>query len=178
MRVHIRAPRVSDTGAYTAALRRSREHIEPWNPVDPDGFGDLLRRQGAGIVTFLIIDDAEGGIVGKCNVLNLVRGRFCNATLGYDAYVPYLGTGRMTEGMRLVVDRCFRPGGRGLGLHRLEINVQPDNKRSVALARRLGFRYEGYSPRMLYIRGAWRDHKRFALTAEEWPGAEAAPARG
>ncbi|WP_245687230.1 GNAT family N-acetyltransferase [Streptacidiphilus griseoplanus] len=170
MRVTIRAPKPSDTDAYTEAVLRSADHIGPWNPVEADLPG-LLQKQGPGLRTFLIVDTGDGGLVGKCNVANIVLGRFCNASLGYDSYLPYAGTGRMTEGLRLVVDRCFaaqRDGG--LGLHRLEINVQPDNQRSSAMAKRLGFRLEGYSPRMLYINDAWRDHERYALTAEEWPG--------
>ncbi|WP_435130834.1 GNAT family N-acetyltransferase [Actinacidiphila sp. bgisy144] len=186
MRISIREPRLGDAQAHRAAVLRSAAHLRPWNPVEPDALPELLRRQGDGLRTFLILDEDEdegedeaaasgaagGGIVGVCNVANIVLGRFRNAALGYDSYLPYAGTGRMTRGLRLVVDRCFaaRPGG--LGLHRLEINVQPHNDRSLAMARRLGFRHEGFSPRMLYINGDWRDHERFALTAEEWGAAQ------
>lgn len=170
MRVSIRPPRPEDAAAHRAAVLRSADHLSPWNPVDPDGFHELLRRQGEDLRTFLIVDDEDGGIVGTCNVANIVRARFRNAALGYDSYLPYTGTGRMSAGMRLVVERCFTGYPDGLGLHRLEINVQPDNARSIALAKRLGFRHEGFSPRMLFINDAWRDHERFALTAEEWPG--------
>lgn len=170
MPVHIRPPRASDADVYAAAVRRSADHIGPWNPVDPAGLADLLRRQGPSLSSFLIFDDEDGGLVGRVNVANIVRARFRNGSLGYDSYVPYAGTGRMTEGMRLVLDHCFADGPEGLGLHRLEINVQPENVRSIAMAKRLGFRHEGFSPRMLFINGAWRDHERFALTAEEWPG--------
>jgi ribosomal-protein-alanine N-acetyltransferase len=170
MRVHIRPPEISDAVPYAEAVARSAEHIGAWNPVEADGFHELLRRQSSGLRTFLIIDDETLGIAGKCNVANIVRGRFGNATLGYDSYLPFAGTGRMSEGMRLIVGRCFASYPEGLELHRLEINVQPENNRSIALAKRLGFRHEGFSPRMLYVNGAWRDHERFALTAEEWPG--------
>ncbi|QKW21742.1 GNAT family N-acetyltransferase [Kitasatospora sp. NA04385] len=170
MRVTIRAPRPDDVVPYAEAVRRSAAHIGRWNPVEPDGMPDLLSRQGAGLRTFMVVDTGTGGLVGKCNVANIVMARFCNGVLGYDSYQPFVGTGRMTEGMRLVVERCFTPPERGgLGLHRLEINVQPDNGRSIALARRLGFRHEGFTPRMLFLQDAWRDHERFALTAEEWP---------
>lgn len=175
----IRPPRAGDEVAYAAAVRRSAEHIGRWNPVEPDALPDLLERQGPGLRTFLIFDLETGGLVGKVNVANIVMGRFCNGAFGYDSYLPFAGTGRMTEGLRLVLDRCFAPQtAGGLGLHRVEINVQPDNSRSVALAKRLGFRHEGFAPRMLFMQGAWRDHERFALTAEEWPGSAAADDRG
>jgi ribosomal-protein-alanine N-acetyltransferase len=169
VRVSIREPLQTDAAAHRAAVLRSVDHLRPWNPVEPDGFPELLRRQGADLRTYLIFDEDDGGLVGTCNAANIVRGRFRNAALGYDSYRPYAGTGRMSLGLRLVVDNCFAMRPAGLGLHRLEINVQPDNVRSLAMARRLGFRHEGFSPRMLFINDAWRDHERFALTAEEWP---------
>ncbi|MER6300340.1 GNAT family protein [Kitasatospora sp. NPDC001539] len=172
VRVMIRAPRAEDEVLYAEAVRRSAEHIGRWNPVEPDGLPELLERQGPGLRTFMIFDRDSGGLVGKVNVANIVMGRFCNGALGYDSYLPFAGTGRMTEGLRLVVERCFAAqSAGGLGLHRLEINVQPENQRSIAMAKRLGFRHEGFTPRMLFLQGDWRDHERFALTAEEWPGA-------
>jgi ribosomal-protein-alanine N-acetyltransferase len=54
------------------------------------------------------------------------------------------------------------------GLHRLEANIQPENERSCSLIESLGFRLEALSPRYLRIAGVWRDHKRYALTSEEW----------
>jgi ribosomal-protein-alanine N-acetyltransferase len=186
-RVVVRRAVPADQDMYVEAVTRSYERIRPWNPVDPGDFPELMARQGESLRTFLVLDAADGGLAARVNVSNIVRGRFRNASLGYDAYLPYAGTGRTAEGLAIVVDRCFASpaphatGARvhpdGLELHRLEVNVQPGNTRSLALARRIGFRHEGTSPRMLLINGAWRDHERFALTVEEWPGAAAVLAR-
>ena len=96
-------------------------------------------------------------------ISQIVRGYFQSAYLGYYASARHAGKGLMAESMLLVLDHAFGP----LALHRLEANIQPGNAPSVALARGAGFRLEGYSPRYLLIGGRWRDHERYAITADE-----------
>jgi ribosomal-protein-alanine N-acetyltransferase len=63
------------------------------------------------------------------------------------------------------VDHCFF----GLGLHRVEIAIRPENTASLRVVEKLGFRLEGAAPRYLHIDGGWRDHQLYALTREEVP---------
>jgi len=169
-RVRIRRPVADDEAAYLDAVRRSADFIRPWNPVEsrPGDFHRLLAAiEADDAESYVIVDRTDAGLAGLVNLRGIVRARFQNASLGYNAFLPYAGTGRMREGLELVIEHCFAIE-RGLSLHRLEINVQPGNERSSELARRLGFRLEGRSPRMLYINGAWRDQERYALTVEDW----------
>lgn len=52
-------------------------------------------------------------------------------------------------------------------LHRIEINVRPENKTSLGLARKLNFREEGYKPRYMHINGRWADHVGTAVDQED-----------
>jgi ribosomal-protein-alanine N-acetyltransferase len=72
----------------------------------------------------------------------------------------------MKEGLRLLLRSAFGK----LRLHRVEANVQPENRSSLGLIESLGFLREGYSARYLKIGGRWRDHERWALIAERWRG--------
>jgi ribosomal-protein-alanine N-acetyltransferase len=173
--VSIREPVAEDVTAFVAAVARSRALHHPWlaPPATPAAFDSWLERLRARTphrrhVAFLVLGDGE--LAGYVNVSEIVRGAFDNAYLGYAAFVPWAGRGIMRRGLGLVIRRCFAPeAAGGLGLHRVEANVQPGNEPSRALARALGFRLEGASPRYLHIDGAWRDHERYATTAEEWP---------
>jgi ribosomal-protein-alanine N-acetyltransferase len=104
---------------------------------------------------------STGAIAGMININGIVRGRFQNASLSYAAFAPTAGQGYLTEGLGLVIRHAFEQ----LRLHRLEANIQPGNHASLRLVQRLGFRQEGFSPDMLFIDGAWRDHERWAITA-------------
>lgn len=189
-RVEVRPVAQTDVSSYRLAVAASIDRLARWNAVDAGDLTRHLRAQSDVHRTFVIraLDAGAGhGLVGRVNVTNVVRGRFASATLGYDAYDPYVGCGLFGEGLRLVVDiglRAVEMGG--MGLHRVEANVQPGNVRSARVLRSLGFRHEGETPRMLLLaaRGggtdageAWRDHERYAITREDWPAQPWAPHR-
>ncbi len=176
--VAVGPPTDADLASYADAVRRSAPRLSRFAVPDPDGLGAAMQRQGAAYRIFLIraLDPGPAeGIVGRVNVSTIVRGAYQGATIGYESYDPYAGRGLFTEGLRLVVDACFAPLPGGLGLHRLEANVQPVNIRSAAVLRRLGFVHEGWSPDYLWINGgrdgarAWQDHDRYAAVATDWP---------
>jgi [ribosomal protein S5]-alanine N-acetyltransferase len=79
----------------------------------------------------------------------------------------------MTEALPLALRHAFQT----LELHRVEANIMPTNRSSLALVTRANFRREGYSPRYLKIAGRWRDHERWALLAEDWQRARASRSR-
>ena len=106
----------------------------------------------------------DGAIAGVFTLSEIVRGMFQSAYLGYYAERPYAGRGYMSEGMQLVLRHAFTT----MKLHRVEANVQPENVGSIALAKRSGFRLEGFSPRYLKVAGRWRDHPRWAILIDDW----------
>lgn len=170
--VWIRRLTAADEAAFVAAVRASA-HIAPWAdpPSDHESFaGWLARVERDDHESFLLVR-SDGVLAGYVNVNAIVRGAFLSGYLGWSGFAGSLGRGLITEGVKLVVGECFTV----LGLHRLEANIQPGNLASRRLAERCGFRLEGYSPRYLRVAGEWRDHERWALTSEEWPGPPANP---
>lgn len=166
-RVLIRSPRADDEDEFIALVRASRRLHAGWiSPAStPEAFASYLRRNdGADLESCLICRRDDGAIVGCATLSQIFMGPFQNAYLGYWAGAPYAGQGYMTEGVGLVLTHAFR----GLKLHRVEANLQPQNEASRALAQRLGFRLEGFSPRYLKVGGRWRDHERWAITREEF----------
>ncbi|MGW6412799.1 GNAT family N-acetyltransferase [Streptomyces vinaceus] len=172
MSVVLRFPVPGDEPVWRDAVLRSASHLHEYSPMNPDGFPRLVEQSlsGDAFVSFLVWDGDDGGLVGTVTFASISRGIFLNAMLGYAAFLPYAGTGRMSAAVRTAVGKAFAPlESGGLGLHRLEAHVQPGNERSAALLRRMGFRYEGFAPRLLRVHGQWRDHERYAVTVEEWP---------
>ncbi|WP_328301656.1 GNAT family N-acetyltransferase [Streptomyces sp. NBC_00435] len=178
-RVALRSLRPADGPEFTARVRESRELHRPWlsPPATVEEYGPYAARfaensgDGPARAGFLVCERGAGGaLAGFVNVNNIVRGAFRCGALGYGAFAHAAGKGLMREALGLLVGHAFAQDG--LGLHRLEANVQPGNTASIALVRGLGFRLEGLSPDFLHVDGAWRDHERWAITAEmHRPGA-------
>ncbi|GAA0478893.1 GNAT family protein [Streptomyces stramineus] len=165
-RVAIRAVTREDGAEFTRLVRASAELHHPWLSMATTdaGFATYLDRLESGphLGLLVCLPEAGDGIAGFVNLNNIVRGGFQSAALGYGAFASTAGRGYLREGLGLVLDYAFGP----LGLHRLEANIQPGNAPSIALVKRHGFRLEGFSPDFLFIDGAWRDHERWAVTAE------------
>jgi [ribosomal protein S5]-alanine N-acetyltransferase len=166
-RVVLRTPAPADQDGFIARMRPSRALHRPWiyMPETPQNYAAYVARaEDPRYAPFLACRTGDGAIVGFLNISEIVRGAFRSAFVGYGGVREFAGQGYMTEAMRLLLREAFTH----LGLHRLEANIQPGNRASIALAKRCGFELEGFSPRYLKVGGRWRDHERWAIRAETW----------
>jgi [ribosomal protein S5]-alanine N-acetyltransferase len=173
--VYLRRPKPSDAPVFTAAVASSARLHGKWvqAPATAPRFAAYLRRFAgrksrlttkASHIGLLACRGSDDAPVGVFNFSDIVHGSFQSAYLGYYALAPHAGQGYMSEGFALVLAFAFHT----LKLHRVEVNVQPGNTRSIALVRRAGLTREGFSRRYIKIAGRWRDHERWAMLVEDW----------
>ena len=104
-------------------------------------------------------------MVGQLTAGPIIYGSARTASLGYWIDQGHAGRGIMTCAVALAVEHLL--GARDL--HRVEINIRPENHASLAVVRKLGLREEGLRRQYLHIAGDWRDHRSFAITQDELP---------
>jgi [ribosomal protein S5]-alanine N-acetyltransferase len=166
-RVGLRVLAREDRQEFLALARQSHRLHRPWTypPERADQFDELYgRSRRDDFLCLLSYRIDTGAIIGVFTISQIVRGAFQSAYLGYYAHEAHARQGFMREAIEQVLAHSFG----ALGLHRIEANIQPGNQPSIALARGAGFQLEGFSPRYLLIGGQWRDHERYAITAEQW----------
>jgi len=171
--VSIRLIRSKDARVLQEELATNRRWLSPWEATNPDGAVPLdMRisvrrllqqyRDGSGVP---FVMELGGEVAGQLNVWGIARGSLSTATIGYWVSERFAGHGVTPTSVALATDMCFER----LRLHRVEICIRPENKPSLRVVEKLGFRYEGYRPKYIHIDGAWRDHHAFALTREDVP---------
>lgn len=176
----LRPIRYRDRAEWNEVRSRNADWIDPWEATNPLSGADLPSY--AGMVRSLnqqarqdtalpfVITERQGSrvppaIVGQLTVSTIIWGSARMATLGYWVDADRAGRGIAPTAVAMATDHCFRV----LGLHRMEINIRPENRPSRRVVEKLGFREEGLRRRYLHIAGRWADHLSFALTAEEVP---------
>jgi len=107
----------------------------------------------------------DGDLVGQVTVGGIARGSLLSGYIGYWIDSRVAGQGVTPTAVAMASDHCFDV----LGLHRIEINIRPENTASLRVVEKLGFRAEGAREKYLHIDGAWRDHLTFALCREDVP---------
>lgn len=167
VRVRLEAPTGGRAEEFFAAAARSKKLHGRWAkpPTTPEAYLALVKRANAErCAGFFVVDDHGDALAGVVELSEIVRGGFQSAYLGYYALEPYAGKGYMRAGLIAAINHAFRE----LKLHRLEANIQPDNRASIRLVESLGFRLEGLSRNYLKVAGRWRDHERWAILVDEW----------
>ncbi len=165
--VFLRFPALGDASEFIALSKLSkgfhRGLVKP--PIDLKDFDEYLEKnKSQSDECLLICVKAPEGIAGAINLSQIFHKGFKNAYLGYYLFEGFTGRGFMTEALNLAVEYAFTD----LELHRLEANIQPENKASIAVVKRCGFVKEGFSRKYLKIGGKWRDHERWAIIKEDW----------
>ena len=173
--VLLRPLTVADGPAFQSVRRANAAWLEEWDATSPDPdaagrtFEELVEQydrdaRAGRALPFAV--EVEGRFVGQLSVGSVVLGSFRSCYVGY--WVSRSVAGQMVIPTALAVAGDYVLGT--LGLHRIEVNIRPENTASLAVVRKLGFRREGLRPHYLHIAGAWRDHLSFALTTEDLAG--------
>lgn len=150
---------------------KNRTFLEPFEPKKEDSFYTIqeqrsilenevrLQNENISYKFYIFIKGSPDLIIGSVALNNIVWGGFLSCFIGYKLSEEYTNCGYMTEAIRRVVSFAFDD----LGLHRIEGNVMPRNKPSLAVLSKCNFNNEGYSPKYLRINGIWEDHVHMVL---------------
>lgn len=154
--------RLRDEDDFLAASRASRELHRDWitAPRTPKAFRRYVAEMNTSDnLAFLVRRCDSDELAGVIELHDIFMGNFCNAYVIYYGFAGHGRKGLMTEALKEVIGIAFGK----LKLHRLEANIQPENRASRRLAKSCGFQKEGFSPKFLKKNGEWRDHERWAL---------------
>ncbi len=178
--VTLRPLRRRDEADWARIRRLSPEWFRPWDSTRPADapepamtFGQLVTsftaraRQGQ-MLPWAVEYTPPGGkaaFAGQVSVFGISRGSACWAQVGYWIDPRWAGRGIIPTAVAMACDYCYGT----LRLHRIEIAIRPENRNSLAVVRKLGFRHEGLRERYMHVDGDWRDHEVFVLNAEDVP---------
>lgn len=178
--ITLRPARLRDRREWNNVRAENREWLTPWEATLPQlplsspayedasirpTFAQMVRslnheaRAGRSY-SFLIWNGAN--LIGQITMGGVMYGALRAAHIGYWIDRNFANRGFTTQAVKLVSAYGFSE----LGLHRIEINVRPENAASCRVAEKAGFIAEGERKAFLHIDGAWRDHICFVKNNE------------
>jgi ribosomal-protein-alanine N-acetyltransferase len=147
---------------------RNQEFLKEWEPIRSGEFyskvyqeNELMADSCNKNALRLWISKKENPekIIGCIGFTGIIKGAFQSCYLGYKLDEKEINKGYMTEALQQGIQIIWKD----FGLHRIEANIMPRNKRSIKVTEKLGFSNEGLSPRYLNINGVWEDHIHMVL---------------
>lgn len=176
--VTLRPLRRGDRREFLDLRSRNAAWLGRWDPSVPPGgaprrdigrdFAGYVRalaaeaRSGRGVSLAVVVD---GAIVGLVTASSIIEGALRSCAIGYWVGEEVAGRWIAPTAVAMLADHLMDAKGRAL--HRIQIEIVPENAPSLAVVRKLGLRDEGVKHAYLHIGGRWRDHRTFAVVAEE-----------
>ena len=168
----LRPLRLRDRRSWDQVRMVNREWLSPWEATQPTCGGEEFprklptfvemvmqhRREGRTLRTISLAiwvrEDGKDRFVGQITLGGLVFGALRGAHVGYWIDAKFAGRGITTRAVNLLTIFGFQR----LDLHRIEINLRPENIASKRVAEKCGYTFESSRPKFLHIDGQWRDH--------------------
>ncbi|MDT7808551.1 MAG: ribosomal-protein-serine acetyltransferase [Acidobacteriota bacterium] len=155
----------------TALVRRDLTHLSPWMPwasvrYSVEDAREFIRRnirqyaEDQGFSTIITFQGRVAGSIGYNNIDWSNR----KTDIGYWLGADFQGRGLMTKSCRALVEYAFKE----LKLNRVEIYCATENRRSRAVAERLGFIEEGTHRQAEWVHDHFKDLVSYAVLAAEW----------
>lgn len=110
---------------------------------------------------FSVAESKEGPALGWVDLYSFKNG---NAGAGYILAKAARGKGYATEALAALLDYGF--GAREL--HRIYLDIDPENSTSIRIAQKMGFRWEGHFKSNFLREGVYCDSVYYAMLASEW----------
>jgi len=181
-RLVLRCWEPADAPLLKAAIDASLDHLRPWmpwtndEPQDIDAKIDLLRRFRGNFdlgrdFVYGIFNRDESQVVGGTGLHSRVGEG--GIEIGYWIHVEHINRGLATEAAAALTKVAFEINH----INRVEIHCDPNNVRSAAVPRKLGFVQETLLHHQDYTTdGQPRDTMIWTLLVEEYPATIAAEA--
>jgi ribosomal-protein-serine acetyltransferase len=142
---------------------------EPWaeHPATVEGTRAYIRTaledfvRGRQISTIMAVDDGRR-FIGRCGMR--INAQLGVGDVGYWIDREYEGRGLTSRASRALITAAIDE----LGLRKIDIRTSVGNRRSRALAERLGFTFEGILPRGLQFMHRADDVALYGVTAAQW----------
>lgn len=178
-RFRLRPLRSADREAFTALYRDGRAHFERFLPLgaagdSPDAiFERQLELTNSGDQTGhafrrIIADRRTGRLVGACSLISIRRGLELEADLSCWVCHNRVRGGVATEAVTALLEHSFADLPAGLGLHRIDGWIVPENISSKRLMARCGFVPVADERSHLVTGDRWQLHERWTITIARW----------
>lgn len=150
---------------------KNKPFLEEWEPLRGEEFYTKSYQEeqldkavtdienNNSLILWIFKKEDDHRILGSIAFTNIVKGVFLSSYLGYKLDKDGINKGYITEALQKGIEIIFNE----YGLHRIEANIMPQNKRSLRVVEKLGFYNEGIAYKYLKINEKWEDHIHMVL---------------